>query len=136
MAGSADLVDGDQHRITVAVQCDAADPLPVPGGVALAPVLLSAAAPEGDPDLLVLDEATSAVDPATEVRLQRALDGVSQGRTSVAIAHRLSTAEASDLVVVVDAGEVVDVGPHADLLDRCEVYRRMYASWMAGTSSG
>ena len=89
-----------------------------------------------DPDLLVLDEATSAVDPATEVRLQRALDGVSQGRTSVAIAHRLSTAEASDLVVVVDAGEVVDVGPHADLLDRCEVYRRMYASWMAGTSSG
>lgn len=89
-----------------------------------------------DPDLLVLDEATSAVDPATEVRLQRALDGVSQGRTSVAIAHRLSTAEASDLVVVVDAGEVVDVGPHADLLDRCEVYRRMHASWVAGTSSG
>jgi ATP-binding cassette, subfamily B, bacterial len=89
-----------------------------------------------DPDLLVLDEATSAVDPATEVRLQRALDGVTQGRTSVAIAHRLSTAEASDLVVVVDAGEVVDVGPHADLLDRCEVYRRMYASWVTGTSSG
>jgi ATP-binding cassette, subfamily B, bacterial len=89
-----------------------------------------------DPDLLVLDEATSAVDPATEVRLQRALDGVTQGRTSVAIAHRLSTAEASDLVVVVEAGEVVDVGPHQDLLDRCEVYRRMYASWVAGTSSG
>jgi ATP-binding cassette, subfamily B, bacterial len=83
----------------------------------------------------VLDEATSAVDPATEVRLQRALDGVTQGRTSVAIAHRLSTAEAADLVVVVDTGEVVDVGHHRELLDRCEVYRRMYASWEAGTSS-
>lgn len=88
-----------------------------------------------DPDLLVLDEATSAVDPATEVRLQRALDGVTQGRTSVAIAHRLSTAEAADLVVVVEAGEVVDVGPHPVLLGRCEVYRRMHASWVAGTAS-
>lgn len=84
-----------------------------------------------DPDLLVLDEATSAVDPATEVRLQRALDGVTQGRTSVAIAHRLSTAEAADLVVVVDAGEVVDVGPHETLLTRCGVYQRLHASWTA-----
>ena len=55
-----------------------------------------------DPDLLVLDEATSAVDPATEVRLQRALDSLTRGRTSIAIAHRLSTAEAADEVVVVD----------------------------------
>jgi hypothetical protein len=47
-----------------------------------------------DPDLLVLDEATSAVDPATEVRLQRALDSLTRGRTTLAIAHRLSTAEA------------------------------------------
>ena len=84
-----------------------------------------------DPDLLVLDEATSAVDPATEVRIQRALDGVTQGRTSVAIAHRMSTAEAADLVVVVDAGEVVDVGPHEDLLTRCGVYQRLHASWRA-----
>jgi putative ABC transport system ATP-binding protein len=84
-----------------------------------------------DPDLLVLDEATSAVDPATEVRLQRALDGVTKGRTSVAIAHRLSTAEAADLVVVVEEGEVVDVGHHSDLLGRCEVYRRLHASWAA-----
>src|SRR4029453_8136996 len=54
-----------------------------------------------DPDLLVLDEATSAVDPATEVRLQRALDTVTRGRTTVAIAHRLSTAQAADEVIVV-----------------------------------
>jgi putative ABC transport system ATP-binding protein len=84
-----------------------------------------------DPDLLVLDEATSAVDPATEVRLQRALDSATRGRTSVAIAHRLSTAEAADLVVVVEAGEVVDVGPHRELVERSPVYRRLHASWAA-----
>ena len=66
-----------------------------------------------DPDLLVLDEATSAVDPATEVRLQRALDAVTRGRTTVAIAHRLSTAQSADEVIVVDAGRVVQRGPHA-----------------------
>jgi ATP-binding cassette subfamily B protein len=89
-----------------------------------------------DPDLLVLDEATSAVDPATEVRLQRALDGATRGRTSVAIAHRLSTAEAADLVVVVEAGEVVDVGPHRDLVQRSPVYRRLHASWAAQQRPG
>ena len=79
----------------------------------------------------MLDEATSAVDPATEVRLQRALDGLTRGRTSVAIAHRLSTAEAADLVVVVDVGRVVDLGPHTDVLGRCSVYQRLHASWVA-----
>jgi ATP-binding cassette, subfamily B, bacterial len=84
-----------------------------------------------DPDLLVLDEATSAVDPATEVRLGRALEGATRGRTSVTIAHRLSTAEAADLVVVIEAGEVVDVGRHPDLLARSPVYQRLHASWAA-----
>jgi len=87
-----------------------------------------------DPDLLVLDEATSAVDPATEVRLQAALEGVTRGRTSVAIAHRLSTAEAADLVVVVDQGRVVDVGHHDELLGRCDVYQRLFASWRSQTA--
>jgi putative ABC transport system ATP-binding protein len=87
-----------------------------------------------DPDLLVLDEATSAVDPATEVRLQTALENVTRGRTSVAIAHRLSTAEACDLVVVVDAGRVVDSGPHEDLLARSPVYQRLHSSWNALTA--
>jgi ATP-binding cassette, subfamily B, bacterial len=86
-----------------------------------------------DPDLLVLDEATSAVDPATEVRLQSALEGVTRGRTSVAIAHRLSTAEKADLVVVVEAGRVVDVGTHADLLAGSPVYQRLHAGWAAQT---
>jgi ABC-type multidrug transport system fused ATPase/permease subunit len=83
-----------------------------------------------DPDLLVLDEATSAVDPATEVRLQRTLDAVTRGRTTVAIAHRLSTAQAADEVIVVDRGRVVQRGPHQELVaDADSVYARLFASW-------
>ncbi len=84
-----------------------------------------------DPDLLVLDEATSAVDPATEVRLQRALESLTRGRTTLAIAHRLSTAEAADEVLVVDAGAVVQRGAHRDLVRRDGVYARLHASWMS-----
>ena len=84
-----------------------------------------------DPDLLVLDEATSAVDPATEVRLQRALDSLTRGRTTVSIAHRLSTAEAADEVIVVDAGRVVQRGSHRELVDVPGVYQALHASWMS-----
>ncbi|GAB2510772.1 ABC transporter ATP-binding protein [Nocardiopsis aegyptia] len=83
-----------------------------------------------DPDLLVLDEATSAVDPHTEVRIQRALDRLTRGRTSVAIAHRLSTAEAADRVLVFDDGRIVQSGAHAELVDRPGVYADLYASWV------
>ena len=87
-----------------------------------------------DPDLLVLDEATSAVDPATEVRLQRALDTVTRGRTTVAIAHRLSTAQSADEVIVVDAGRIVQRGPHATLLrDEGSIYAKLFASWLEQT---
>ncbi|HEX5541677.1 MAG TPA: ABC transporter ATP-binding protein [Micromonospora sp.] len=87
-----------------------------------------------DPDLLVLDEATSAVDPATEVRLQQTLDAVTRGRTTVAIAHRLSTAQAADEVIVVDRGRIVQRGPHADLVrDPDSIYGKLYASWLEQT---
>ncbi|MBX7264655.1 ABC transporter ATP-binding protein [Micromonospora sp. Llam7] len=87
-----------------------------------------------DPDLLVLDEATSAVDPATEVRLQRALDAVTRGRTTLAIAHRLSTAQGADEVIVVDRGRVVQRGPHDELIrDPDSVYGLLYASWLEQT---
>jgi ABC-type multidrug transport system fused ATPase/permease subunit len=87
-----------------------------------------------DPDLLVLDEATSAVDPATEVRLQRTLDAVTRGRTTLAIAHRLSTAQSADEVIVVDRGRIVQRGPHEELLtDPDSVYAQLYASWLDQT---
>jgi ATP-binding cassette subfamily B protein len=82
-----------------------------------------------DPDLLVLDEATSAVDPATEMRLTRALDALTDGRTTLTIAHRLSTAERADEVLVVDAGRVVQRGRHSDLVDAPGPYAGLHASW-------
>ncbi|GAB3659069.1 ABC transporter ATP-binding protein [Nocardioides korecus] len=87
-----------------------------------------------DPDLLVLDEATSAVDPALEMRIGRALERLMSGRTSVTIAHRLSTAENADEVVVFDAGRVVQRGPHAVLVTRDGVYARLHDSWSAQQS--
>ncbi|MCZ2828254.1 ABC transporter ATP-binding protein [Modestobacter sp. VKM Ac-2986] len=88
-----------------------------------------------DPDLLVLDEATSAVDPATEMRLTRALDALTDGRTTLTIAHRLSTAERADEVLVVDAGRVVQRGTHAELVDAEGPYGRLHASWRRSSGS-
>jgi putative ABC transport system ATP-binding protein len=88
-----------------------------------------------DPDLLVLDEATSAVDPATEVRISRALTQLTSGRTVVTIAHRLSTAEAADRVLVFDRGRIVQDGPHEALVAEGGVYGALYRSWQRGTSS-
>ena len=87
-----------------------------------------------DPELLVLDEATSAVDPATEVRISRALNTLTAGRTVVTIAHRLSTAEAADRILVFDEGHLVEDGPHSDLVSRGGVYGRLHESWQRGTS--
>ena len=87
-----------------------------------------------DPDLLVLDEATSAVDPALEMRIGRALERLTRGRTSVTIAHRMSTAENADEVVVVDKGRIVQRGPHAALLVEGGVYGRLHDSWVAQQS--
>ncbi|GAB2758589.1 ABC transporter ATP-binding protein [Nocardioides salsibiostraticola] len=83
-----------------------------------------------DPDLLVLDEATSAVDPALETRIGRALERLMSGRTSVTIAHRLSTAETADEVVVVDQGRIVQRGHHTELVAQAgSVYAGLHASW-------
>ncbi len=84
-----------------------------------------------DPEVLVLDEATSAVDPALEMRISAALDRLTRGRTSITIAHRMSTAERADLVVVVDQGRVVQQGRHAALVAEGGVYGRLHASWVA-----
>lgn len=87
-----------------------------------------------DPDLLVLDEATSAVDPATEVRISRALNELTRGRTVVTIAHRLSTAEAADRVLVFDQGVISQDGTHSELVSEGGVYGTLYESWQRGTT--
>ncbi len=88
-----------------------------------------------DPAVLVLDEATSSVDALTEVRLSRALDHLAAGRTTIAIAHRLSTAARADRVLVLDHGRLVEDGTHEELLQRGGEYRRMYDAWVAATTS-
>ncbi|MGH8945790.1 MAG: ABC transporter ATP-binding protein [Acidimicrobiia bacterium] len=88
-----------------------------------------------DPELLVLDEATSAVDPATEVRISRALGELISSRTVVTIAHRLSTAETADRVLVFDEGRIVQDGSHRRLAEEEGVYRELYRSWQRGTGT-
>jgi ABC-type multidrug transport system fused ATPase/permease subunit len=79
-----------------------------------------------NPPVLVLDEATSSVDPETEHMLQDAIDQLLAGRTSMVIAHRLSTIRRADRVVVLQHGRVVDEGPHAELLRRDGLYRTLW----------
>jgi ATP-binding cassette subfamily B protein len=79
-----------------------------------------------NPPILILDEATSAVDTETEKEIQRALDNLVKGRTTIAIAHRLSTLRKADRLVVMDRGEVVEVGPHDALMLRQGAYWRLY----------
>jgi ATP-binding cassette, subfamily B, bacterial len=84
----------------------------------------------GNPGLLVLDEATSAVDPAMERRISEALRRLSAGRTSITIAHRLSTAEGAETIFVFDRGRVVERGPHDELVAAGGVYAGLYRSWL------
>jgi subfamily B ATP-binding cassette protein MsbA len=79
-----------------------------------------------DPKILILDDATSALDSQTEANVQQALEHVMQGRTSIVIAHRLSTVVNADKIVVLDKGEVVDIGTHEELVNKPGVYRTLY----------
>ncbi len=81
-----------------------------------------------DAPLLILDEATSSVDTHTELRVQRAMDALMEGRTSFVIAHRLSTIRDADLILVMEHGDVVESGNHEELLAAGGAYAKLYNS--------
>ncbi|HQE92284.1 MAG TPA: ABC transporter ATP-binding protein [Anaerolineae bacterium] len=85
-----------------------------------------------DPKILILDEATSSVDTRTEVLIQEAMDELMQGRTSFIIAHRLSTIRNADLILVMNEGDIVEQGTHAELLARHGFYAELYNSQFEG----
>lgn len=86
-----------------------------------------------DPGLLVLDEATSAVDPETDQALTGALQRLAEGRTLLSVAHRLATAEAADLVLVFDQGKLVEEGSHAELVAAGGLYAGLHRAWIGNT---
>jgi len=85
-----------------------------------------------DPKILILDEATSNVDTRTEKAIQDAMHSIMQGRTSIVIAHRLSTIRDSDLIVVMDRGEIAERGSHEELLAKKGRYYELYMTQYAG----
>lgn len=88
-----------------------------------------------DPDVLVLDEATSSVDALTEVRTSRALAKLATGRTTIAIAHRLSTAARADRVLVLEGGRLVEDGHHDQLVHAGGTYQRLFEAWLSATAT-
>ena len=117
LPGGLDTVVGDRgHRLS--------------GGekqrIALARLLLKA------PGVVILDEATAHLDSESEAAVQRALDEALSGRTSIVIAHRLSTVRAADVIAVVDGGRVVEQGRHADLFARGGLYADLYRTQFSG----
>ncbi|HLO77031.1 MAG TPA: peptidase domain-containing ABC transporter [Magnetospirillum sp.] len=78
------------------------------------------------PKLLIFDEATSALDPESEAIVQKNLGAIAQGRTTIIVSHRLSSLMGADSIIVLEQGRVIDVAPHAVLLERCAVYRHLW----------
>jgi ATP-binding cassette, subfamily B, bacterial len=88
-----------------------------------------------DPSVIVLDEATSSLDPQTEAAVEQALSALARGRTVITIAHRLSTAERADRVAVLERGRLVEIASHDELVAQGDRYARLWASWQAGLAT-
>lgn len=84
-----------------------------------------------DPAILILDEATSSVDTRTEQMIQTAMDTLTKNRTSFVIAHRLSTIKNADLILVMEAGQIIEQGKHEELLAKPSLYAQLYNSQFA-----
>jgi ATP-binding cassette subfamily B protein len=80
-----------------------------------------------NPHILILDEATSSVDNESELLIQRATEQLTKGRTSIVIAHRLSTIQAADKIIVLDKGEIQEIGSHEELLRKDGMYRKLHS---------
>jgi len=89
-----------------------------------------------DPSILILDEATSSVDPGTEAAVESAMESLMEGRTVIAIAHRLSTSERCDRVAVVSDGRLVELGTHDNLVEQGGQYADLYEAWVRGLTEG
>jgi ATP-binding cassette, subfamily B, bacterial len=87
-----------------------------------------------DPAVLLLDEATSNLDVATEARVQQALRRLRQGRTTIIIAHRLSTVVEADQIAVIEGGRVVEVSPPGELIERGGRFAELYGRWLASAA--
>ena len=81
-----------------------------------------------DPRILILDEATSSVDTRTEILIQKGMEKLMKGRTSFVIAHRLSTIRNADMIIVMDHGDIVEIGHHEELLEKGGFYAKLYNS--------
>ena len=83
-----------------------------------------------DPRILILDEATSSIDTITEARLQESMETLLAGRTSIVVAHRLSTIRNADLILVLDHGQIVERGTHTELLTLDGTYSNLYQQFV------
>ena len=126
----ASLIDGRRSVAAIVAELKARYPEVAELGVNLSlgqrQLVSFARAIVSEPRILILDEATASVDSETELKIQRALGVVLQGRTAIVIAHRLSTIKNADKIVVLEEGQAVQVGSHDELIDQDGLYRELY----------